>query len=220
RQAAVTALALDDEERGRLLAATVAACRLRRGEGVDESYGERPAGRALERCCERIHGVGGDEDVPLRRVPLAGAAARPGHAPGARKAAPSPLRVDDTELALVATLVAGRQSLDALVRRESLREKLEPLRSVARVGVGLGRDGADRRAGPGDDRADSEELRLRGNAPLARAEVAGNDRVGRDDGRPHPQRTSVPPGSSTSIVASGASAGSCSGVLVKSGKVP
>ena len=76
-EARVAAVALDDEERRRLLAAAVAARRLRRVEAVEQPLGERePRGR-LERLGERVDGLRRDEDVPLRRVAGAGAAAGP-----------------------------------------------------------------------------------------------------------------------------------------------
>ena len=90
-----------------------------------------------------------------------------------------PLRVDDPELAMVASLVGSRQPVDDLLRGEPFAQELEPLRAVARVRVRLGRDRADVRLGPRDDGADGEELRLDRDAPLLRLEIDGDDRVRR-----------------------------------------
>ena len=51
---------------------------------------------------------------------------------------------------------------------QALAQEREPVAAVARVRVRLRRDRADARLGPGHDRADGEELRLRRDAPLAR----------------------------------------------------
>src|SRR5919201_1054743 len=52
RQPCVPALRLHDEQRRRLLSPAVPACRLRSGETVDETIGERPAGGLEERALE------------------------------------------------------------------------------------------------------------------------------------------------------------------------
>ncbi len=81
---AVAALRADDEERGRLLAAPVAARRLRCGEPRERAARrERLAAAGLERLGERVHGRLRDEDVPLRRVAGPRATARPVEAGGA-----------------------------------------------------------------------------------------------------------------------------------------
>ena len=175
----VAAVALDDEQRGGLLAAPVAARSLRGGEALDQALGQR-AGRRLERLRERVDGLSGDEDVPLRRVAGAGAAAGPVVAARAGEARAAPCRVDDSELAALALVVGLGQPAHDLVGGQSLAQEREPVRAVAGVGVRLGRDGADLRLGPGNDRPDREELRLHRDAPLARVEVAGDDRVGAD----------------------------------------
>ena len=107
---------------------------------------------------------------------------------------------------MVAAVVGGRQALDHLGGGEALREQREPVGPVTRVRVRLRRDRADAGPRPRDDRADGEELRLRRDAPLPGVEVAGGDRVGRDDGLHRSQSSSiVSPGSSSRMVAFGAS---------------
>ena len=71
-QPGVAAVALDDEERRRLLAAPVASRRLRCGEALEQPLGERPARGRGERRRERGDRLLADEDVALRRE------ARPG----------------------------------------------------------------------------------------------------------------------------------------------
>ena len=181
-QPGVAAVALDDEQRGRLLAAAVAAGCLRRGEAVEQPLGERSPGGGRERVDERVDRLRRDEDVALGRVAVAGPPAGPVVALGAGERRAAPGRVDDAELALLAAVVGRRQPLDDLVGRGAAAEELEAVRPVARVRVGLGRDRADVRRRPRHDRADGEELRLRRDAPLAGVEVAGADRVRRDDG--------------------------------------
>ena len=81
---------------------------------------------------------------------------------------------------MVSALVLAREPVDDLLSGEAFAKELEPVRPVARIRVGLGRDRTDLRLGPGDDGADGEELRLDGDAPLLRLEVDGDDRVRRD----------------------------------------
>ena len=73
----VAAVALDDEERRRLLAAPVAAGRLRRREALEQALGERRPAVASNVVGERVDGRRRDEDVPLRGVAVAHPAARP-----------------------------------------------------------------------------------------------------------------------------------------------
>ncbi len=190
REAGVAAVALDDEQRGGLLAAAVAARGLRRREAVEQALRERPSGRAGERGRQRGDRLLGDEDVPLRREAGAGEAAGPVVAARAGEARAPPLAVDDPELALVAAVVRLRQARDGLLRGEPVAQQREPVGPVARVRVRLRRDRADVRLGPRHDRADGEELRLRRHPPLPRLEVAGADRVRRDG----PSRRSAPSG--------------------------
>ena len=83
REAGVAAVRLDDEERGGLLPAPVAAGRLPGGEAAEQPLGQREAWGPLERGGDRRHGLLGDEDVSLGCE--AGAADAPGpksmHAP-------------------------------------------------------------------------------------------------------------------------------------------
>ena len=79
---------------------------------------------------------------------------------------------------MIAPFVRRRQPVDDLLRGQALAEQDQALRAVARVRVGLRRDRASARLGPGNDRADGEELRLGRDAPLAGLEIAGRDGVG------------------------------------------
>src|SRR5581483_10320359 len=213
----VAAVALDDHERRRLLAAPVSARGLRGVEAVEEPSLERIARASLERVGKRVDGLRADEDVSLRGVARAGAAAGPLEAAlaGVRRA--SSLAVDDAELPLVPSLVGGDEPSHHLVGVVPLAQQGEPVRSVARVRVCLRRDRADVRLRPRDDRADREELRLHGDAPLSRLEVARGDRVRRDD---HPYVSSVRSSSSRSARSRGtrtvATSGRASAVLTSS----
>ncbi len=184
REPRVALLGPDDEDRGRLLPAAVSTRRLRGVEAVEEPLHERLAGGCLEGVREPVHRLRGDEDVPLRRVPVADASARPLVALVARVARAAPLAVDDPELALGAVLVGRGQALDHLVGGNPFAEQREPFGPVPRVRPRLRRDRAHERLGPGNDRADAEELRLHRDAPLPRLEVAGADRVRRDEHAP------------------------------------
>lgn len=186
----VALLRADDEKTGRLLPAAVATGRLRRVEAVEKALGKGPAGCRLECLGERVDGLGRDEDVPLRRVPRARSAARPVAAAVARVRRGAPLAVDDAELSLGAAVVRLGQLPDDVLGRRSRTQQRETVGPVARVRPGLGRDRADERLRPGDDAADGEELRLDGDPPVTRSEVAGADRVGRD----RPSRRSSPQG--------------------------
>src|SRR5204863_4953549 len=107
-QARVTAVLCDDEQRGRLLAAPVAPGGLCGSEALDQSLGELEVCVALERRRERADRRIGDEDVPLGRVGLAGAPARPVEATRARERRRAALPVDDADLPVGAALVRGR----------------------------------------------------------------------------------------------------------------
>src|SRR5205807_10441196 len=139
--------------------------RLRCVQAVEEAQSEGLSGRALERVREGVHRRLRDEDVALRRVALTGPSARPVVTLAASEGLRAPLAVDDTELPLRAAAVGGSQPLDDLAGREPLPEQDEPVRAVARAGVGLRRDRTDVRLCPRNDRSDSEELRLDGAAP-------------------------------------------------------
>ena len=162
-----------------MLAATVAARRLGRGEARQQPLGQRACGR-LERLGQRVDRLAGDEDVPLGGVAGARAAARPVVAAGAGERRAAAGGVDDPDLALVPALVGLGQALDDLLGRESLPQKREAIGAVARIRVRLRRDGAHLRLRPGHDRPDGEELRLHGHAPLPGVEIARHDRVRRD----------------------------------------
>ena len=178
----VPSVALDDEEGRGLAPAAVAARRLRRVEAVEQPLREPLPGRRLERLGERVDRLARHEDVPLRGVAGAGAAARPGVALVARVGRRPALGIDDPELAVGAALVRRGEPLDHLLGAEPVAQEREPSRAVAGIRVRLRRDRADVRLRPRDDRADREELRLRRHAPLPRLEVARADRVRRDRG--------------------------------------
>ena len=145
----------------------------------------RAAGR---RCASNVAASASTVSSPTRMFPCAakhGAGAPAGPVDALRRrcsVALPPVRVDDAELPLVAAVVGVGRAARRPPRRDSpLAQQREPVRPVARVRVRLGRDRADVRLGPRHDRADREELRLRRDAPLAGVEVAGGDRVRRDD---------------------------------------
>ena len=175
----------DDEQRRRLLAAAVAPSSLSRIEAVEQALRQRLPRCRLERLGDSIDGLRGDEDVPLRRVAVARPMAGPVVAFGAGERRGASLGVDDPELAMSAIVVRGCQSLDDFLGREPFPQQCEPVRAVARIRVRLRRDGADERLRPRDDGADGEELRLDGDAPVPRLEVARADRVRRDDHASH-----------------------------------
>ena len=106
---------------------------------------------------------------------------RPGVAPRAGVRGCAAVAVDDPELALVSARVRVGQSRDRVLGGQAFTQEPQSVGAVARVRIRLGGDRADLRLGPGNQRADGEELRLRGYAPLSRLEVARDDRVRRDD---------------------------------------
>src|SRR5207244_13203932 len=167
-EARVAAAALDDEERRGLLAAAVTAGGLRRGETFDEPACERLPGRPLEGDRGRGDRLRAGEDVSLSRIAGAGAVAGPVDALPAGIRRRVAVAVDDAELALVATVVGTDQPPHDVVRGGALSQQREALRSVPRVRIRLRRDRADLGLRPRHDRADGEELRLPGDAPLAR----------------------------------------------------
>ena len=122
RERGVPAVALHDEQRRGLLAATVAARRLGRGERLEQPFRERAARRGLERLGERVHGRAGHEDVPLRRVARPGAVSSPFEAAGAgpRRAGARP--VHHADLPAVALIVLGREQVHDLACREAVTQ--------------------------------------------------------------------------------------------------
>ena len=122
----IAAVALDDEQASRLLAAAVAAGLLRGGEAIEQPLGERPARAALEGLRERVDGRCRDEDVALGRVAGPGAPARPVVALGAGERGASALRVHDPELAVLAPVVRLGQSLHGLLRARPSRRSASP----------------------------------------------------------------------------------------------
>jgi hypothetical protein len=184
-QRRIAALSLHDQDRCRLLAPAVAARRLGRGEGREQPVGQQRVRRSLEGLGEGVHRLARDENVSLRRIALSGAVPRPVEAAGASRCGGCAGRVDDAELALVPTLVLREQPLHDLARAQALPQESQSIRPVTRVRVRLCRDRPHLRHGPRDDRADGEELRLDGDAPLPGLEVAGGDGERRDEGLSH-----------------------------------
>ena len=178
-QRRVAAVPLDDEKRRGLLAATVATGGLGRREARQQSLGQRAFCR-FERLRQRVDRLARDENVALGGVPWADSAACPVVAGCAGERGAAAGGIDHSELTLVSAFVGLGQPLDDLLGRQTLTQEREAVRAVARIRIGLRRDGAHLRLGPGDDRPDGEELRLHGNAPLPRIEVAGHDRIRRD----------------------------------------
>ncbi len=175
----VAGILLDDEERRRLLAAPIATGRLRRGEALEQALRESTVA-CLERLGERVDRRPRDEDVSLRGVPGTRPPAGPLEAAGAGVARADALAVDHSDLTLLAAVVGLGQRRDHLLRGAALPQERESLGPVTRVRVGLRGDRADLCLGPGHDRADGEKLRLDGDSPLLRRDIAGDDRVRRD----------------------------------------
>ena len=91
----VPAVPLDDEEGCGLSPATVATRGLRGVEAVEQPLREPLPGRGLERLGEGVYRLARHEDVSLRRIADAGAAARPGVALDARVCGRPALGIDD-----------------------------------------------------------------------------------------------------------------------------
>ena len=174
-------VALDHEQRRRLLAAAIASCRLRRVEAREQPLRERLVRRRGERFRQRVDRRLGHEDVSLRRVARAGAAAGPFEATAARERRAAAVSIDDAELPLVSAVVGRRERVHDVLRAPSVAEERQPLGAVTRIRVRLRRDRADVRFRPRDDAAHREELRLHADSPLACVEIAGGDGIGRDD---------------------------------------
>ena len=94
----------------------------------------------------------------LCRVAGPGAATGPVVTLAAGERGAAAIRVDDAELAVLASSSAEVRPLDRLLGGHALPEKREPVRPVARIRVGLGRHGARLRLRPRHDRADAEKL--------------------------------------------------------------
>jgi hypothetical protein len=202
RESGVPPIALDHEQRRRLLPTAVAAGCLCSHETFEQPLHERQALGLLEGLRERCDCLLADEDVALRGIAGAGSAPRPVEAIGSGVAGSAAVAVDDPDLALGTALVGAGQARDGVVGREPFAQEREALGAVARVGERLRGDRSDLGLGEGTDRADGEELRLHGDAPLPRLEVARRDRVRRDDRLSHTSAPSsraragraVPPG--------------------------
>ena len=120
----------------------------------------------------------------MRGIALSSPAAGPLEALGAAIGRGPAFAVDDPDLPVVATVVAGCEALDDLFCAEPFAQQGEAVGPVTGIRVGLGCDRADTGLRPGDDRADGEELRLRCDAPLTGLRVAGGDRVRGDEQSP------------------------------------
>ena len=84
-------------------------------------------------------------------------------------------------LLFAALLAYMGMAIAAVNINSATKEQLESLGPVTRVGICLGCDRAHMGCRPRYDRAHREKLRLGCDAPLAGTEIAGADRVGRDD---------------------------------------
>src|SRR5205085_2767034 len=118
-QLRVAAVLLHDEKRRRLLPAAIAARRLRRRQALDQPLREHASARGLERLRERVDGLGADQDVPLRGVPVARAAAGPVMAFRSREGGRAPAGVDYAELPRLASVIGLGQAPDDLVGGEA-----------------------------------------------------------------------------------------------------
>ena len=81
--------------------------------------------------------------------------------------------------------IGGEQAIERVLGAHARAQQIERARTVARLGEGLGRDGAHARLGPWHDRSDVEAPRLHRNAEVAARGVTRDDREGRDESRFH-----------------------------------
>ena len=173
-EAAISACLTHDEQRGGLLAATVASRALPRRQRLHQPM-RQTALRLLESLGERAHGILADEDIALRGEVRPRHPTRPGKAVRASKSRRAPLRVHNPNLALLWAIIRARQRGDSLLRRLALRQQVEATRAIARVRPGLRRHRADTGFGERHDRADGEKLRLHRDAEVARLRIEPND---------------------------------------------
>ena len=126
REAPVAAVALDDEQRGGLLAAPVASRRLGGGEAAEQPLGERCAADAVKAAASSVDGLLRDEDVPLSGEARARRFRPPSPCSRRRCRWRSRRAVDDAELAFR----RGRRRQPSGARRPSSAS-----RPVARAGA-------------------------------------------------------------------------------------
>jgi hypothetical protein len=212
---AVAAAGLADDHGRRLAAAAVTPGLVARLKRDQHPLDQRPHGR-LERVGEgRHHGRPGQQ-VALRGIAVARAAAGPVEAAGSGERRAAAGRVDDADLALLALGVGGGQPVDCLLRRRACGEELKAVRPVRDVGKRLRGDRPGLGARPRHDRADRQELRRHDHSPLPPLAVACDQRE---------RHSRVSPGASSStstpeIPRASSSSRRPWGVPDRAGKVP
>jgi alkylated DNA nucleotide flippase Atl1 len=176
------ALRRDDEQRGGLAAADVAALGLGALQRGHQALGEVAVG-ALERRRHRLRHRGPGHHVRLAGPVRAAMVAGLGDAVGARVGDHAAACVHHADLAHGGERVGGQHGGERVRRRGALLQAREHVGAVRGLDDRLRGDGADARPRPRAERADGEPVRLDGGAELARRGVAGDDRVGA--ARPH-----------------------------------
>ena len=170
------ARALDDD-RGRLLAALVATCRLPGLERGDEALDER-ADRLLVGARHLVDDGLAGKDVPLHREARPDPVTRPVETIGAGECRGAPVGGDEPELARLTARVGLEHAPQCVSRLGTACELGKCPLAVDRNAGGLRRSGADPGAHPRDDRADREVPRLDGTTDLTGLEVGRDDREG------------------------------------------
>ena len=85
------------------------------------------------------------------------------------------LRIHDSRLTRIATVIDLRQLLQGLLRGFAGGEEGEAVRSVSHVRIRLRRDGTHLRLRPRHHAADAEELALHRHAQITRLRIETND---------------------------------------------
>ncbi len=88
-----------------------------------------------------------------------------------------PLRVDERELAHLASLVLADERRERLGRAHPRPHEREAARAVVDVGEGLRRHHADSRLGPGHEGTHGKRVRVDGDPDLPRVGIAGGDGI-------------------------------------------
>src|SRR5438132_3203711 len=181
--AVATTLADHQECRG-LLPSLVAARTLSGAEGPEKSD-RKISLRPFERFAHLLHDVFAREEVSLAGVIPADEMAGPWEAfpPGVRGRPAA--RVHDAGLPLRGFLVGLHETLQRILRCDTLLQQGEGLRAVRRVRVRLGRDGADPGPGEGHNGSDGDELRFDRDAEVLRLWIEPDDAKGRRPGPWH-----------------------------------
>src|SRR5258706_1159434 len=164
-----------DEERGRLLAALVAAGGLARFQRRDEAFSERFPGLLISARGFPDDALVG-EHVACHRIAIARERAAPVDALLPGVLADHAACVDDMELALLATFVRRDEAFHGLGCTHAGAQELEALPSVVRIHQRLGGKRADAATHMRAERARGEEARRDGDAECAARVVAGDDR--------------------------------------------